>query len=875
VASVPAPSSGAMDKQQWLRLSPLLDDLLDASEAARHRRIEELHAQAPADAEALRALLGYLAEVDAGFLAEPAPPPMTGHPGQIVGAYCLERPLGQGGMGIVWLARRADGRFDGLVAIKFVNLDLMTPGGLDRFASEGRLLARLSHPNIARLIDAGVCDEQQPYLVLEYVDGLPIDRFCQQEGLDLNARLTLFAAVLAAVAHAHARFVLHGDIKPGNIMVDRQGDVKLLDFGIAKLMVSDQGAGESAGSTRSAAQAFTPGYAAPEQVDGEPLSAATDVFALGVLLQRLTGLAPGDMSPLAAAGQLPALAKAARGDLPHIVAKALQPAPAERYAHAGDFAADLSRLLRHLPVRARNRTASYVASRFVRRHWMGVSATVAVSAAIAFASLSYVWEAQHVRLQRERAESLVEYMLGDLRRKLQAGGRLELLDGVAAEVMRYYDREGTLAQADADSLGRRARALHLIGEIRDKRGQPAQALAAFQEAAHTTAALLARAPKEGQRVFDHAQSVFWLGNMELGLGRTVQAENAMNDYLALARRLVELDSARADWQMELAYASEAVGVLQLQGGRAAEALHSLETARTVQTRLAAMHPEQRIELARTLGWIADAQLAREDLHASLQALQDKEALLSEAPDHPDDRIVQEQRAIMRSSMGGLERLFGHLEAAQLAREDAMRRYEALVAHDPSNLLWLANLSAIRIGVSENLADRGNNPAALEALHCAELELDRARAESAVETPRHRFILARAMLLRTRLANGTSLASTAARAQAFLADLHRQPGEQRDIDLRQVTAMLQMALGDLLGRAGQQAAARMQWEDLVQRLRVPGIEGTQPEQIALAQALFALGRSTEAAEVTRAVLKTPYRPPELTHLLWLTGMGGTP
>jgi len=249
--------------------------------------------------------------------------------------------------------------------------------------------------------------------------------------------------------------------------------------------------------------------------------------------------------------------------------------------------------------------------------------------------------------------------------------------------------------------------------------------------------------------------------------------------------------------------------------------------------------------------------------------------LSEAPDHPDDRIVQEQRAIMRSSMGGLERLFGHLEAAQLAREDAMRRYEALVAHDPSNLLWLANLSAIRIGVSENLADRGNNPAALEALHCAELELDRARAESAVETPRHRFILARAMLLRTRLANGTSLASTAARAQAFLADLHRQPGEQRDIDLRQVTAMLQMALGDLLGRAGQQAAARMQWEDLVQRLRVPGIEGTQPEQIALAQALFALGRSTEAAEVTRAVLKTPYRPPELTHLLWLTGMGGTP
>jgi len=236
-------------------------------------------------------LLGRLADNDRdAFLERPALLREASMAGQTVGSYTVERELGQGGMGSVWLARRTDGRFEGFVAIKFLNAGLTARGGPERFAREGSILARLAHPNIARLLDAGVAGGgSQPYLVLEYIDGLPIDRYCEARALDLAARVRLFLDVLAAVAHAHNRLILHRDLKPSNILVTAAGEVKLLDFGIAKLLDDATVPAAATELTQMAGRAFTLQYAAPEQLQGGDVATATDVYALGVLLYVLLG----------------------------------------------------------------------------------------------------------------------------------------------------------------------------------------------------------------------------------------------------------------------------------------------------------------------------------------------------------------------------------------------------------------------------------------------------------------------------------------------------------------------------------------------------------------------------------------------------------
>src|SRR6185437_8003299 len=204
------------------------------------------------------------------------PPPSL--EGLTVGAYTLERPLGQGGMGTVWLARRSDGRFEGRAAVKFLNLALLDPVGRERFQREGTLLARLTHPNIARLIDAGLTPAGQPYLVLEYIEGRRIDHYCDEERLPPARRIELFLQVLGAVAHAHANLIVHRDLKPSNILVARDGTAKLLDFGIAKLLEEGQSGAEASTLTDVGGRVLTPEYAAPEQIRGEAVTIATDVY---------------------------------------------------------------------------------------------------------------------------------------------------------------------------------------------------------------------------------------------------------------------------------------------------------------------------------------------------------------------------------------------------------------------------------------------------------------------------------------------------------------------------------------------------------------------------------------------------------------------
>ena len=408
---------GRFDKLRWEALSPLLDELLALEAPARAARLDAIRRDQPAVADDLADLLAQHADVERegfleGGLLRPAPEPTLA--GQAVGNYTIDRLIGEGGMGSVWLAHRSDGLYEARVAIKLLNPALLGPGGLERFRREGRALGRLTHPNSARLIDAGVTSAGQPYLVLEYVEGQTIAAWCDARSLDAEAKVRLFLSVLTAVTHAHAKLILHRDLKPSNILVTSDGQAKLVDFGIAKLLDDGEPGAAPAGVTKVAGHAFTPEYAAPEQVQGGEVSVATDVYALGVLLYvLLTGRHPtagGDTSPVdrlrAIVETDPARSRELRGDLGTIVLKALKKSPAERYQAAEAFAEDLRRFLAHKPVSARPDSFAYRAGKFVARNRLAVAMTAIVFVTLVAVSAVAVWQAVEATKQRDRALSL-------------------------------------------------------------------------------------------------------------------------------------------------------------------------------------------------------------------------------------------------------------------------------------------------------------------------------------------------------------------------------------------------------------------------------------------------------------------------------------
>ena len=371
-----------MKGERWRLVSPHLDQALELFGQARQRYLTDLASEDPALAADLALLLGeeralrnenYL-EHDAQDLF-PQPYLM----GQVFGAYALIEPLGAGGMGSVWLARRNDGHFEGTVAVKILSAALLGVAGASRFRREGTILARLKHPHIAQLIDAGVSEAGQPFLVLEYVEGEPIDRWCDNRALDVPSRIRLFLDVLAAVAHAHSNLVVHRDLKPSNVMVSKEGRVKLLDFGIAKLLEGD---GAPTQLTRELGCGFTPAFAAPEQITGESVTTATDVYALGALLYLLLagrhplgkpGASPVDLLRAIVETEPDRLSDVAhdsrelRGALDTIIAKALKKRPAERYASVDALAEDLRRHLAGEPILARPDSLAYRTRKLVRR----------------------------------------------------------------------------------------------------------------------------------------------------------------------------------------------------------------------------------------------------------------------------------------------------------------------------------------------------------------------------------------------------------------------------------------------------------------------------------------------------------------------------
>jgi len=441
-----------MTPEQWERISEIFDKALCLPGQEREAYLTEVCAEDSEFRGEVDSLLASHDQAGSRFLSAPdavieEARGMRNRPavrvGRRIGPYLVERAIGQGGMGEVFAGRRADGQYEKNVAIKLVRSGYDTSFILERFRNERQILASLDHPNIAGLLDGGTTEDTTPYLVMELVEGLPIDRYCDSHKLSVTERLALFRQVCAAVEYAHQRLVIHRDIKPSNILVTKEGVPKLLDFGIAKIL-------DPSGSTEATSlRPMTPEYASPEQVRGEPVLTSTDLYSLGVVLyQLLTGRSPyrvdtrtpaklaeaitheeperpstsiqrketiganGDsreLTPEAVSGTREAsplgLQKRLQGDLDFILLKALRKEPDKRYSSVEQFNEDIRRHLEGLPITARKGNWNYRAGKFIRRHRVSVTATALLLAALLTGVVLVVREARIAEANRRRAEA--------------------------------------------------------------------------------------------------------------------------------------------------------------------------------------------------------------------------------------------------------------------------------------------------------------------------------------------------------------------------------------------------------------------------------------------------------------------------------------
>jgi serine/threonine protein kinase/tetratricopeptide (TPR) repeat protein len=454
-----------IDARTWAELNHLLDLGLDQPPSERNRWIDALAPQYAALKPRLRDLLSRARHTqDSAFLntlpkfdreaRDSADAGGNGdRPGDTVGHYRLVRELGSGGMGAVWLAERLDGLINRQVALKLPHGAWKRAGLAERMGREREILAALAHPNIARLYDAGITAEGRPFLAIEYIEGRQIDEYCRVRQADLHARLRLFAQVANAVAYAHAKLIVHRDLKPANILVTADGQVRLLDFGIAKLL--QDGQANDARLTEVSGCMLTPDYASPEQILGEPLTIASDVYSLGVILfellcqRRPYTLARGSRRALenAIVGAEPARPSevarvpwraSLRGDLDTIVLKALKKTPETRYATVHAFVDDIARYLTSRPVLAQPDRLWYRVHKFVARNRLAVGAAGATVTAVLAGAGVAAWQAKVALAQKARAEEVKEFIASVFREADPTQGKGKVLS--AAELLRQAER---------------------------------------------------------------------------------------------------------------------------------------------------------------------------------------------------------------------------------------------------------------------------------------------------------------------------------------------------------------------------------------------------------------------------------------------------
>ncbi len=503
--------------------------------------------------------------------------------GRTVGNYRIIRELSGGGMGIVFLAERSDAQFRKNVAVKIIKAYLNTPELHRRFLSERQILATLEHPGICRLLDGGVTGEGLPYLLMEYVKGRPVTEYCDTQRLTVESRLRLFLEICRVVQFAHQNLIVHRDLKPGNILVTETGEIKLLDFGIAKLL-SSGAAGQVAEHTQTGAQLFTPEYASPEQVHGDSITTASDVYSLGVLLYVIltghwpypdhgrAGHPPGEViwdeeprspgrvvlltescnrcgsaeeiGPEQAAdlrGTRPdSLRRKLSGDLTTVMLKALRKKPEHRYASVEQFADDIRRFLEGQPVRARKKTVIYHAGKFVSRHKMGVSAAVIVLFSLIAGITAALWQNHLARQQRDLAVRAANTMVFDLADGLsQMSGptenRLELLEKASA----VFDEINATPFSSAVVERRSIEATRILSQTYRILGKKTRALEYARKADRRYRQFVRTNSPGFSDSLIHASLLVELGDAAAGTGERVMADSAYRRAMKISGSMTD------------------------------------------------------------------------------------------------------------------------------------------------------------------------------------------------------------------------------------------------------------------------------------------------------------------------------------------------
>jgi serine/threonine protein kinase len=574
--------------QRWRRLEAIFHEVAEAPHEEKTARLEALCA---GDSDLLQESSSLLRASDdeerftASFVSPDPREFQETHIGRRIGPYQLERLLGRGGMGAVYLARRADGQFDQQVAVKLIDMPLAGDLFRERFRQERQILARLSHPHIARMLDGGVSEDGELYLAMEYANGLPIQRYCAQHSLSVRQRIELFQSVCTAVRFAHQNLVVHRDLKPDNILVLEDGTPKLLDFGTARLLTSVDAVAEGE-FTRQGFHSFTPQYASPEQVLGQPISTASDIYSLGVLLFLLsTGVLPYELKEFTTAEMVRVICqeqpsrpseKAAPGtldaDIDAIVLKALRKEPEERYASVERLIADLQAYLDGRPVAAHRGSFRYRAGKFARRNKLALAASALLCVTLVAGIGGVIWQSRIANAQRRKAEARSE----DLRRLSnsllsQIDEAIQKLPGstpaqklLVSTVLEHLDRAAKDASGDPQLELDLANAYTRLGNVQGNPydqniGDPQSALTSLDKALSISTAVVRQQP--GNAAAAHALGWAQQSRSEVffGMGRTQEAVATMRAAAATFEELASRPDAKVDALMDAATAYGGLG----------------------------------------------------------------------------------------------------------------------------------------------------------------------------------------------------------------------------------------------------------------------------------------------------------------------------
>ena len=740
-----------MNSENWKRVKDVLDVTLRLNVEERTAYLDEALGNEPELREEVESLLRSHDQADSGFLRDPAVGVLgrvasavrPARIGRRMGAYNILEEIGRGGMGEVYRAIRADGEFDREVAVKLVQGGLDSQSVLERFRHERQILAGLDHPNVARLLDGGTTEDGLPYLVMELVDGVPIDRYCEIHKLKIADRVRLFLDVCAAVQYAHQRLVIHRDIKPGNILVSAQGVPKLLDFGIAKLT------DPTSTAQTTLMRPMTPEYASPEQIRGETITTATDVYSLGVVLyQLLTGQTPHqpttrsahemarmitEEEPVrpsllvqradaagekgSAVAESPARwSRELAGDLDNILLKALRKEPERRYSSVEQLGADLRRYLEGKPVLARKDSWNYRAGKFIRRHIVIVAATVIVILTLLFGMV--------ITLREKR---IAEGRFNDLR-KLANSLIFEIDDSIADvpgstaartllvnRALEYLDNLARQAKGDAALQMELATAYERVGDVLGypfsaNLGEPARALQSYEKATRILETLSASSPKDVKVQRALANHYFRVANVLEAKGDLPGALTTVRKGLPIAEAIIAdtpNDPVSGDQHAGSYYF---VARLLVKTGDPAGALENYRRAASLREAALKNNPTNiplRTHLAADYAGMAQS-FKNEGDRAQAIPVQAKavEILREVCKQLPNSAALPEYLAEAINRLATFQRQDGKAEAALSSFKEAHALFAGLLAKDPKNSLARVNFAFSDLGIAKSMIEVG-------------------------------------------------------------------------------------------------------------------------------------------------------------------------